>query len=278
MQGFKTFILMLAMTMFFLVIGYSVGGESGLLIAFIFAGIGNFVSYWFSDKIVLSMYKAQEIPQTSSIYKITKRLSKQANLPMPKLYMINERQPNAFATGRNPQHAALAVTRGLVELMDENEISGVIGHELGHIANRDILIQTVAATMAGAIVYLSNVAKWSALFGGRSSRDRKNSNDVFTLLAISLFAPLGAMLIKMAISRTREFKADSFGAKVSGNPRHLSNALRKLELYSNKIPMPDVVASTENMFIISPLAGGKLSNLFSTHPKTSERIERLENL
>ncbi|MGL4654064.1 zinc metalloprotease HtpX [Cetobacterium sp.] len=277
MQGFKTFILMLVMTFLLLFIGGAVGGRNGMTIALVFAGMMNFVSYWFSDKIVLSMYRAQELPENHKVYWITKKLSESAGLPMPKVYMINESQPNAFATGRNPHHAAVAVTRGLVELMDDNELSGVIAHELGHVSNRDILIQSVAATLAGAIAYMANMAKWAAIFGGGRRDDEDNNGGIFGLLAITIFAPLAAMLIQMAISRSREYKADNFGAKVSGNPRYLANALRKLESYSTRIPM-DAVPATENMFIVSPLAGNKMASLFSTHPSTAERIRRLEEM
>ncbi|MGL5984684.1 MAG: M48 family metalloprotease, partial [Cetobacterium sp.] len=212
MQGFKTFLLMLVMTMLLLFIGNTVGGKSGMTVALILAGVMNFVSYWFSDKIVLSMYGAQELPENHKVYWITKKLADGAGLPMPKVYIMNESQPNAFATGRNPSHAAVAVTRGLVEIMDDNELAGVIAHELGHISNRDILIQTVAATLAGAVAYMASMAKWAAIFGGGRRDEDDNSGGIFGLLAVSIFAPLAAMLIQMAISRTREYKADSFGA------------------------------------------------------------------
>jgi heat shock protein HtpX len=271
----KTFLLMLILTLVLLLLGNAIGGERGALFALIFAGAMNFISYWYSDKIVLSMYRAQPIDSSHPIYKIVEKLAKKGNLPMPKVYMINEQQPNAFATGRNPSHAAVAVTRGLYELMDENELAGVIGHELGHVSNRDILISSVAATLAGAIAYLANMAKWMAIFRGNDREERNNNAGV--MLFASIFAPIAAMLVQMAISRTREFKADEYGAKISGNPRFLANALKKLEMYSQRIPM-DANPATENMFIVSPLAGNKLANLFSTHPRTSERIKRLEEM
>ncbi|MEF9932856.1 MAG: zinc metalloprotease HtpX [Cetobacterium sp.] len=276
MQGFKTFLLMLVMTLLLMTIGSLVAGRNGMLIALIFAGVMNFVSYWFSDKIVLSMYRAQPVSEDDRVFKITKRLAMNADLPMPKVYVINEQQPNAFATGRNPKHAAVAVTRGLVEVMSDDELAGVIGHELGHVSNRDILIGTVAATLAGAIAYLSSMAKWAAIFGGNRRRDDENGSP-FALIAVAIFAPMAAMLVQMAISRTREYKADQFGAKVSGNPIYLANALKKLEMWSNRVPM-DAAPATENMFIVSPLAGSKMASLFSTHPSTAERIRRLEEM
>ncbi|MBC2855662.1 zinc metalloprotease HtpX [Cetobacterium sp. 2A] len=276
MQGFKTFLLMLVMTLLLMTIGSLVAGRNGMLIALIFAGVMNFVSYWFSDKIVLSMYRAQPVSEDDRVFKITKRLAMNADLPMPKVYVINEQQPNAFATGRNPKYAAVAVTRGLVEVMSDDELAGVIGHELGHVSNRDILIGTVAATLAGAIAYLSSMAKWAAIFGGNRRRDDENGSP-FALIAVAIFAPMAAMLVQMAISRTREYKADQFGAKVSGNPIYLANALKKLEMWSNRVPM-DAAPATENMFIVSPLAGSKMASLFSTHPSTAERIRRLEEM
>ena len=277
MQGFKTFILMLVMTLLLLFIGGAIGGKTGMTVALVLAGVMNFVSYWFSDKIVLSMYGAQEVPENNKVYWITKKLAENAGLPMPKVYMINQSQPNAFATGRNPHHAAVAVTRGLVELMDDNELAGVIGHELGHVSHIDKLIQSVAATLAGAIAYMANMAKWAAIFGGGRRDEDDNHGGIFGLLAISIFAPLAAMLVQMAISRSREYKADNFGGKICGHPRYLANALRKLESYATRIPM-DAAPATENMFIVSPLAGSKMANLFSTHPSTADRIRRLEEM
>ncbi len=269
-MGILTFIL--------LVIGNAIGGHNGVVIALIMAGIMNFISYRFSDKIVLSMYGAQPIDKDTHLYQLVEKLAKTSNLPMPKVYIINEQQPNAFATGKNPKNAAVAVTRGLMELVDDYELSGVIGHELGHVHNRDILISTVAATMAGAIAFLANMAKWAAIFGGSNRDDEDGGSNPIALIGIAIFAPIAAMLVQMAISRTREYKADRFGAKVSGNPQYLANALRKLDMYSKRIPMYNAAPATENMFIVSPLAGSKMANLFSTHPSTEDRIRKLEEM
>lgn len=271
MKNFKTFILMGVMTFLMLFIGNLIGGRQGVYFAFIFAGITNFISYWYSDKIVLSMYGARAVKENTNLYKLVERLVRKADLPMPKVYIIDSPQPNAFATGRNPKHAAVAVTTGILEILDDNELSGVIGHELGHVNNMDILIGTVAATFAGAISFLASIAKWGAIFG--SSRDDEDRNPL-ALILVSIFAPIAAMLVQMAISRTREYKADEFGAKLSGDPLYLANALKKLELGVRRNPM-NANPATENMFIVSPLAGDKMANLFSTHPSTQDRIERL---
>lgn len=214
----------------------------------------------------------------SDVYKLVEGLVKKANLPMPKVYIINSSQPNAFATGRNPHHAAVAVTSGILNILDDNELSGVIGHELGHVNNRDILIGTVAATFAGAISFLANMAKWSAIFGGgRSDRDDDNGGGI-GLIFVAILAPIAAMLVQMAISRTREYKADEYGGKLCGNPIYLANALEKLELGVRRNPM-NANPATENMFIVSPLSSrDKMANLFSTHPSTKDRIERLYEL
>lgn len=278
MNTLKTFILMGVLTFLMMLLGSAIGGRNGLIFALIIAGGMNFVSYWWSDKIVLSMYGAHPVDEHTHLYQLVEKLAKKANLPMPKVYLLNEQQPNAFATGRNPHHAAVAVTRGLMDIVDDNELSGVIGHELGHVQHRDILISTVAATMAGAISFLANIAKWGAIFGGSRDSDDNRGGSPIVLLAMAIFAPIAAMLVQMAISRTREYKADRFGAEVSGNPMYLANALRKLEMYSSRIPMRDAVPATENMFIVSPLAGNKLANLFSTHPSTEDRIKKLEEM
>lgn len=278
MNTLKTFVLMGVLTFILLLIGNAIGGQSGVIVALIMAGVMNFISYWFSDKIVLSMYGAQPVGKDTHLYQLVEKLARTSELPMPKVYIINEAQPNAFATGRNPQNAAVAVTRGLMDLVDDYELAGVIGHELGHVHNRDILISTVAATMAGAISFLANMAQWAAIFGGSNRDDEDGGSNPIALIGIAIFAPIAAMLVQMAISRTREYKADRFGAKVSGNPIYLANALRKLDMYSRKIPMPSAAPATENMFIVSPLAGSKMANLFSTHPSTEDRIRKLEEM
>lgn len=270
MNNFKTFGLMAILTLLFIYLGGLVGGQYGAIFAFIIAGIGNFVSYYFSDRLVLKAYRAQELPADHKVTRLVKQLADKAKLPMPKVYMIPQDQPNAFATGRNPENAAVAVTRGLVNHMNEQELSGVLAHELGHIANRDILIGTVAATLAGAISYLGYASHF-----GLGGRDNRNSNPIFFILALIL-APLAASLIRMAISRTREYKADAYGASVSGSPAFLSSALSRLENMSKQIPMRGNEA-TSHMFIVHPFSGG-LSQLFSTHPSTAERIRRLNEM
>ena len=276
MNNLKTFLLMGIMTFLLMLIGNVIGGSQGVYFAFIFAAFTNFISYWFSDKIVLSMYRAKPVSEDSDVYRIVKNLTARAEMLMPKVYIINENQPNAFATGRNPKHAAVAVTTGLLDIMDNNELAGVIGHELGHVKHRDILIGTVAATFAGAIAFLANMAKWTAIFGGNRDRDEEGGNPI-ALLGIAVFAPIAAMLVQMCVSRTREYKADAFGGQISGNPLYLANALRKLEMGVRKNHM-DTNPAMENMFIISPLSGDKIASLFSTHPTTQDRIKKLEEM
>lgn len=262
---------MAILTLLLMVLGGVIGGQTGAIIALAVAGIGNFISYYYSDKMVLRAYKAEELPKDHKIYGMVQKLALKASLPMPKVYMMNQDQPNAFATGRNPQNAAVAVTRGLVNSMDDNELSGVLAHELGHIANRDILIGTIAATLAGAISYLGYASRFG--MGGRSDRQ---GNPIFLILAIVL-APIAASIIRMAISRTREYKADAYGAKVSGNPLYLSSALSKLENWSKQIPMRGNEA-TSHMFIVYPFKGGAFAKMFSTHPSTADRIKKLNEM
>jgi heat shock protein HtpX len=269
MNKFKTFGLMAILTFLLMALGGAIGGTSGVIMGLVFAGVGNFISYWFSDKMILRAYRAEEVTEGHRLWNMVARLSKEAQMPMPRVYIINQQQPNAFATGRNPENAAVAVTLGLLDTMNENELAGVIGHELGHIKNRDILIGTIAATMAGAISYLGYASRF-----GMGRRDSGGGNNILVFLIAMILAPLAATLIRMAISRAREFKADEFGAKVSGDPSHLGNALSKLENWRTKIPM-DGNPSTSHMFIVHPFSGQSLANLFSTHPSTESRIHKL---
>ena len=281
MNGFRTTILLAALTALVVWIGQMFGGTHGAVIALVIAGAMNFFSYWFSDKIVLRMYGAQEITpnQDPELYGIVQNLAARAGLPMPRVYIIPEETPNAFATGRNPEHAAVAVTQGIRRILDKRELAGVLGHELTHVKNRDILISSIAATLAGAISYLAQMAQWAAIFGGGSRDREEGGSNIFSLLFMMIVAPLAAMLIQMAVSRSREYMADAGGAKISGDPLALASALRKLHMGAQNIPMQvsDATASsTAHMFIVNPLSGGGLANLFSTHPAMEERIARLE--
>ena len=271
----KTAMLMAAIMALFGVVGGIIGGESGMLLALVFGGAMNVFSYWFSDKMVLKMYNAREVDETSApqFYGMVRELAQRAGLPMPRVYLINEDQPNAFATGRNPEHAAVAATTGILQLLSARELRGVMAHELAHVAHRDILISTVSATMAGAISALANFAMF---FGGRSE-DGRPSNPLASI-AVALLAPLAASLIQMAISRAREYEADRGGAEVSGDPHALADALAKIQMYAEgRIPMAPAEAhpETAQMMILNPLSGGGISGLFSTHPPTEERIARL---
>ncbi|MDZ7292924.1 MAG: zinc metalloprotease HtpX [candidate division KSB1 bacterium] len=278
MNTIRTMMLMAGLTVLLVVVGNAVGGQSGMFIAFGLAMIMNFASYWFSDKIVLSMYHGREVDESVApeLHAMVRNLATRAGLPMPKLYVISGDQPNAFATGRDPEHAAVAVTEGITRMLSREELSGVIGHELAHIKNRDILIGTIAATMAGAISMLAHMAKWAMIFGGGRSSDDEGHNPIAALLMIIL-APIAALLIQMAISRAREYVADAGGARIAGNPRYLSTALRKLHNAAQQIPM-DANPATAHMFIVSPLSGGGLASLFSTHPPMEKRIEKLESM
>ena len=276
-NSLKTGMLMFALIMLFTTIGGLLGNSSGALIGLLIAGGMSFFSYWFSDKIVLSAYNGKEVTELNNprLYRMVKNLAANAKLPMPKVYIIPERQPNAFATGRNPQHAAVACTEGLLEIMNDNELAGVLGHELGHVKHRDILISTIAATFAGAI---SNIARFLPYFGN-SGDSRRRRNNTGTLMLFSFLAPLAAAIIQMSISRRREFMADRAGAEFSGNPLYLRDALNKLESYSHNIPMTKQNPAYSHMFIINPLSGLQgLADLFRTHPSTSDRIKELEKM
>lgn len=274
---FKTTILLSLMTIFIMMVGRVLGGTNGMVIALVFAGGMNFFSYWYSDKLVLKMYRAEEVTpsQAPELYNMVEELAGRASLPMPKVYVIPQESPNAFATGRNPENAVVAVTNGLLKLMNRDELAGVIAHELGHVKNRDILIGTIAATMAGAIMMLANMAKWSAIFGGFRGDD-DDGGGFIGMIVMAIIAPIAAMLIQMAISRSREYLADSTAANLTGNADGLAGALEKLGVYSQRIPM-NAEASTAHMFIANPLAGKKMMNLFSTHPPIEERVARLRN-
>jgi heat shock protein HtpX len=281
MKWFKTTLLMAILTALFIWIGHLIGGKQGALVALIFAGLMNFMAYWFSDKIVLMMYGAKEIKENElpGLFRIVRELCQRANLPMPRLYLIDTDSPNAFATGRNPKNAAVAVTKGLLKLLDEAELKGVIGHELSHIKNRDILISTIAATLAGALSYLAMMARWSLFFGGfGGSSEEDRGGNIFGLLGLIVFTTLAAfaaMLIQLAISRTREYLADEGGAKLCGNPRFLARALAKLDAFAKRLPL-EVNPATSHMFIVNPLRTKDILTLFSTHPPIEERIRRLE--
>jgi heat shock protein HtpX len=276
---FRTAILLAVMTSAFLLIGQLLGGSHGMFIALIFATGMNFFSYWFSDKIVLHMYRATEVTsqQEPELYNMVRALCQRAGLPMPRVYTIPQESPNAFATGRNPEHAIVAVTEGLLRLMEREEIMGVIAHELAHVKNRDILIGSIAATMSGAIMMLANMARWSAIFGGGRRDDDEGGLSGIGLILMSIIAPMAAMVIQMAISRSREYLADATGAGFAGNPTGLASALEKLGAYSGRLPM-DANPATAHMFIVNPLSGKSLMNLFSTHPPLSDRIARLRGV
>ncbi len=272
MNAIKTVMLMLLLTLLLVFGGAAIGGQRGMTYALFIAFAMNFISYFFSDRIVLRMYRAQEVTETDApvLYRVVSQLSRKAGMPMPKVYIIPDESPNAFATGRNPSHAAVAATQGILRILSEEELAGVMAHELAHVRHRDILIGTVAATMAGAISYLAQMAFF---FGGRSDDDEGGSPLVGILMMI--LAPIAAMLIQMAISRSREYAADAGGAQLQGNPRALAGALRKLHSGSRAIPM-HATPATSHMMIVSPLSGGSMMKLFSTHPPVEERIARLE--
>lgn len=274
---FKTTLLLGLMTALIVWIGHLFGGRQGMVFAFIIALAMNFFSYWYSDKIVLKMYRAREVTpgDNPELYGIVQELAQKAALPMPRVYIIPEESPNAFATGRNPSHAAVAVTEGLLRYMNREEISGVLAHEMSHVLNRDILIGSIAATMAGAVMILAGMARWTAFLGGGSGDDEDGGGlGTIGLLVMSILAPIAAMLVQMAISRSREYHADATGASLTGRPDGLANALEKLGNYSKRLPM-DSSPQTAHMFIVNPLSARNLAGLFSTHPPLEERIARL---
>lgn len=278
MNRFKTAVLLTSLTLLLVGLGGAIGGQGGMYVAFLIALAMNFFSYWFSDKIVLRMYGAREISEMENpaFFGMIRRLTVQAGLPMPRVYIIPSESPNAFATGRNPEHAAVAATEGIMRILTPEELEGVMAHELSHVANRDILISTIAATIAGAISMLANMAQWGAIFGHRS--DDEEGGGVIGTLALAILAPIAAMLIQLAVSRSREYMADEGGARLCGHPRSLANALRKLDQASHLLPMQEARPATAHMFIVTPLTAGGIAKLFSTHPPMEERIARLEQM
>ncbi len=279
MNHFKTFVLMVVLTIIFVALGSLIGGKSGAYIAFTIALIMNFVSYWFCDRIVLAMYGAKPVEESKApdLYRIVASLSQRASIPMPKIYIIENESPNAFATGRNPSRGVVAVTTGILKLLSREELEGVLAHEISHIKHRDILIQTVAATLAGAITMIANWARFAAIFGGSSDDDEGRAN-IFSVIIFSMLAAFAAMLIQLAISRSREYLADEGGARLSGNPLFLSNALKKLHAGIAYNPMNDANPSTAPLFIVNPFSAKGVLALFSTHPPIEERIRRLEDM
>jgi heat shock protein HtpX len=274
---FKTGLLLAVLTVMLVLIGGAVGGRQGMLVAFIVAVVMNFVSYWFSDKMVLAAYGAQPIEEASAprLYAIVHRLATRAGIPMPRVYMIPSETPNAFATGRNPEHAVVAVTEGIMRILDEDELEGVLAHELSHVKNRDVLISTIAATLAGAITYLAHMAQWAAMFGGRGRDDEDGGSNPIAMILLAILAPIAALLVQMAVSRSREFQADATGAKVAGKSWGLMKALEKLQMANQAMPMANATPATAHLFIVNPLSGETLMRLFSTHPPLEERIARL---
>ncbi|MCS6924511.1 MAG: zinc metalloprotease HtpX [Candidatus Binatia bacterium] len=275
----RTTLLLGALTGLIMAIGQWLGGSQGLVIAFVFAALMNLGSYWFSDKIVLAMYGAREVSEAEApmLYRIVHNLAVRARMPMPRLYIIPSESPNAFATGRNPQHAAVAVTEGILRLMNERELTGVLAHELAHVQNRDILISSIAATLAGVVMMVADMARWAAFFGGMQRDEREGGGGVIGLILMSILAPIAALIIQMAISRTREYEADATGARISGDPLGLASALSKLSLAVERIPL-DASPQTAHLFIVNPLSGRSFMQLFSTHPPLEERIARLRRM
>lgn len=274
----RTLFFLSILTALFVLIGDALGGRTGMVFALILAGGMNFMAYWFSDRIVLAMYRAREVSEVEApqLYAIVRELCQRAELPMPKLCIIPTQTPNAFATGRNPQHAAVAVTEGILQLLSWEELKGVLGHELAHVKHRDILIQSIAATVAGAIVMLARLGQWALIFGGLGGEDQDNPMGAVGAILLLIMAPIAAFLIQMAISRSREYYADEDGARFCGQPLHLANALRKLAHGVQAVPMKEANPATAHMFIVNPLKGSGVFSLFSTHPPVEKRIARLE--
>jgi len=275
-NAFKTAFLLTLLTLLLMFIGRLFGGQNGMLLALAFAAVMNFVSYFYSDKIALRMYRAQPVTreQLPRAYAAVERLTQKIGIPMPKIYVIPDDSPNAFATGRNPQHDSVAVTQGILNLLTDEELEGVLAHELGHVNNRDILISSVAATVAGAITMLASMARWGMLFGGFGGRDDRDRGGGIAAILMLFLAPVAASLIQLAVSRSREYQADATGAHYTGNPYALASALSKLDTYSRRLPM-QATPSTAHLFIIQPFLGMSFSSLFSTHPPIAKRIERL---
>jgi heat shock protein HtpX len=272
-NGLKTALLLGALSGMLLLLGDYLGGQQGIMLAFAFAALMNLGSYWFSDKIVLRMYHAQEVSPSHPLYQMTQRLAQKAGLPMPKVYVIPDASPNAFATGRNPQHAAVAATEGIMQALAPHELEGVIAHELAHVRHRDILISSVAATIAAAVMMVARMAMYAGMFaGGRD--DREGGSNPIALIAMMIFAPVAAMMIQMAISRSREFAADAGAARITGNPHALADALRKIDAIARRVPL-DANPATAHMFIVKPFSGQGLMSLFSTHPPTEARVQAL---
>jgi heat shock protein HtpX len=280
MNTVKTIGLMVFMTLLLVFVGAAIGGRGGMVMAFVLAVIMNFGAYWFSDKIVLRMYHAQPVTeaQAPELHAIVRTLVQKAGMPMPKVYIMPEETPNAFATGRNPEHAVVAVTQGIMRLLSREELTGVIAHELAHIKHRDMLTGTIVATIAGAISMLAQMAQWAMIFGGGRRDSDDEGGSPIAALVMMIVAPIAAMIVQMAISRTREFEADKGGAQIAGHPSGLANALLKLEKGSQVVPMHDAKPATAHMFIVNPLTGGGLLKLFSTHPPIADRVKRLNEM
>jgi len=281
MNRFKTTLLLTCLTLLMVAMGSAIGGSTGMVFAFLMACVMNFFSYWFSDKIVLKMYGAREVGEADhpAFHALVRRLAIQAGLPMPRVYIIPSESPNAFATGRNPEHAAVAATEGILRILSQEELEGVMAHELAHVKNRDILVSTIAATFAGAISMLGSMLQWGAILGGgRSSEDGEGAGGLLGSLALAIIAPIAAMLVQMAVSRSREYLADETGARICGQPQALANALRKLHTAAHIMPMTEARPASAHLFIVNPLTGGGLAALFSTHPPMEERVARLERM